>query len=59
VVQGRIFRIEYDLHVLDPGACDVEGQHRRGHAVSLSDQAGLAVDLAIGSLSDDRGCLDS
>src|SRR5215831_18191056 len=38
---------EYCPDVRDPVACYVEGQHCRGDAVSLSDQAGLAVDPAL------------
>src|SRR5436190_20975394 len=36
--------VEYRPDVLDLVACDVEGQHRHGDAVQLSDQAGPAVD---------------
>src|SRR5260370_793197 len=36
--------VAYGPDVLDPGACDLEGEHRHGDAVLLSDQAGLAVD---------------
>jgi hypothetical protein len=33
--------------VLDLLACDVEREHRRGDAVVLGDQTGLAVDRAL------------
>src|SRR5215475_3883650 len=39
--------VEYGPDVLDSVACHVEGQHCRGDAVLLGDQAGLAVDHAL------------
>src|SRR5260370_25833612 len=36
--------VAYGPDVLDPVACDLDGAHRHGDAVLLSDQAGLAVD---------------
>src|SRR5262245_42615362 len=43
----ELLGVEHRPDVLDPVACHVEGQHRRGDAVLLSDQARLAVDRAL------------